>query len=140
MLFQSFAIVSKHSISSVLYVIMNRTMSYLIQISNIEFGMGLSGLNKALHLLHSTKVSAEKEASTRQEIVFNANMILGKMKECDFKVVTENALQAISSQCYEVYVILTDMNKMLEIVDADTNGMYRKSSYWKGSNAQKIYP
>ena len=90
--------------------------------------MELSGLNKALHSLHFKKISVKNEASTRQEVVFNVNVILGKMRECDsekafvFKVVTEKVLQGITSQHYEVYTILKSLEKMVEVVDAVEEG------------------
>jgi hypothetical protein len=92
--------------------------------------MELSGLNKALHSLHCKKISMENEASTRQEIVFAVNVILGKMKECDnekafvFKTVTEKVLQGISSQRYEVYTVLKSLENMVEVVDAVEEGMH----------------
>ena len=92
--------------------------------------MELSGLNKALHLLHHKKISVENQASTREEIVFAVNCILGRMRGCDdekalsFKVVTGKVVQQISSQHYEVYAVLKNLEKMFEILEAMEEGMF----------------
>ena len=103
--------------------------SFFIHFSlKIFNNMELSGLNKALHSLRRKRISVEQEASTRQEIVLITNVILGKMKECDhdktfvFKFVTEKVLQGISSQRYEVYTVLRNLEKMVEVVDAVEEG------------------
>ena len=102
--------------------------------------MELSGLNKALHSLHSKKISVENQASTREEIVFNVNLILGKMKHCDqekavvFNSVTEKVLQGLSSQHYEVYAVLKSLEKMVEVVDALEEGMFLFIKYFLYEN------
>ena len=91
--------------------------------------MELSGLNKALHSLYCRKISVENESNTRQEIVLNANIILSKMNEFDhekavvFKTITDEVIQGVSTQHYEVYAVLKSLEKMVEVVDALEEGL-----------------
>ena len=114
----------KLSTSACLLVIL-----FSFRVKKIDNKMELSGLNKALHLLHQRKISTESQASTREEILFTVNCILGRMRGCDdekalsFKVVTGRVVQQISSQCYEVYAVLKNLEKMFEIIEAMEEGM-----------------
>ena len=92
--------------------------------------MDLSGLNKALHSLHSKKLSSNSEFETVQEILSNVNIILEKIKECDhdkimvFKEVTGKVVQSLSSGRYEVYATLKSLEDMVEVVDAVEEGQF----------------
>lgn len=107
--------------------------------------MECSGLNRALHSLHSKKLSSSHESETAQEIICNVNVILKKIKECDqnkimvFKEVTGKVLQAVSSGRYEVYAILKSLEDMVEVVDAVEEGFTRLELTDHGPRPISVY-